>query len=596
MPRPPRSDGKQQVYLYTCKGYRYASTQPVVIDPETGKKKLTRVLWGKVSESLVFTPNKTYLLADEKSRSMLDFPSAWDISVISEPAEDPKEVPVKASRGRPSYEGQDVNRLYGDVWLLEQICDKTGLKADLLQVFDGDRQQVADLLTLAFFPYLTGYTYNRVQRWQRITKAPSHRSLSPEAITLFMQSITEQHRMDLFRLRNTRLSEHDFLAVDSTSRSCHGTSLSSARWGKNKEGDKMRQTNELVVYGLKSHMPVYYRQFPGNTPDTRTVDVLLTDLSHAGFSKVPLVMDRGYSSIASLELLLKKAHPFVLCTKVGWSLVSTVIDALNIRKDGTRPECFILDPQYKLYRYQQEIPYALMRNGGRTEEVTGLMLNLYYDPLRRGAEIMQVDIDRHNQELDLQAIVTEGLEVNAKEAKKSFPYYQITYNEQQNRILAFSLDKPALAKAVRLSGFIGILSYKVEGDAKKIWDIYHLRDEQEKLFSQMKTQIAARRTRAWSEEAHEGRLLVLFTALTFSSYLRHIWKTTDLHEKFSSSLEVLDEMRSIRCIEHTGRAKKVTPFIAKQLAICKSFDFEVPKGCKPAGNRRRKIKKPTKKK
>ena len=47
-----------------------------------------------------------------------------------------------------------------------------------------------------------------------------------------------------------------------------------------------------------------------------------------------------------------------------------------------------------------------------------------------------------------------------------------------------------------------------------------------------------------------------------SSYVRHIWKSTGLKDRFGSTLDVLDEMRSIRCIERKapeyrcGRPKK----------------------------------------
>ena len=346
-----------------------------------------------------------------------------------------------------------------------------------------------------------------------------------------------------------------------------------------------------MVYGLESHMPVYYRQLPGNIPDTRTVEILLTDLDHAGFTNIPLMMDRGYNSVAGMELFLRKGHPFIMCTKVGWAVVGDAIDSLIGGWDGTRPDCFTLDPDYRLYRHQQEIPYSITRNSGREEQVKGLELNLYFDPVRRGADALQIDLDRQSQEQELTAVIHEGLEVSAKEAKECFCYYRVNYDREKKRILSYQPDDKAVAKALRLSGFIAILSYRVEGDSKRIWDLYHLRDEQEKLFSQMKGQMAARRTRAWSEEGHEGRLLVLFSALTFSSHLRHIWKTTDLHDMFSSSLEVLDEMRSIRCVEHTGKAKKITPFVGKQVDICEAFGFGIPKGCEPSPKRKRRAPK-----
>jgi hypothetical protein len=577
-----------------CKGYRYASTQPITIDPTTGKKKLTRILWGNVSETLVLTPNKTFMLADTATRASLVFPSDWDISAVKDlpTSNSPgSELTAAPHRGRPSYEDEEVNRLYGDIWLLENICETTGMKKDLLSVFEGDAEKVADLLTLAFFPYVTAFSYNRVERWQRICKAPSTTVLSPDAITHFMQSLTEANRMDMFRMRKKRLHDNEFLAVDSTSRSSYGESLSAVRWGKNKEGDRLPQVNDLVVYGLTSHMPVYYRQLPGNTPDTRTVDILVTELEHAGFGDTPLFLDRGYSSAGSLELLVRKGKPFVMCSKVGWSLVSTAIDALHLSADGTRPACFTVDSEYRLYHYQEDLPYTIDLNGGGTRAITTMKLNLYYDPERRGSDIMQVDIDIISQGHELEKIRQKGLEVRMKELRTCFPYYSVTLDEGGKHVTTFVRNEESIKKALRLSGFIAIISNKVDGDSKTIWDWYHLRDEQEKLFSQLKTQMAGRRCRAWSEEGHEGRLLVMFVALTCSSYVRHVWKSTSLKEKFTTSLEILDEMRSIRCVEHTHRAKKITPFIGKQVDICEAFGFEIPKGCSPVSKLKKKPKK-----
>ena len=128
----------------------------------------------------------------------------------------------------------------------------------------------------------------------------------------------------------------------------------------------------------------------------------------------------------------------------------------------------------------------------------------------------------------------------------------------------------------------------VDMDSMQALDAYGLRDEQEKYFQQMKGQMGFDKQRCWSEEGKTGRLFVLFVALIISSYVRHIWKTTKLKETFSSTHEVLDEMRSIRCIEHRGRAKFISPFVGSQLDICKAFGFEVPKGCTPIYHSRKK--------
>jgi hypothetical protein len=121
----------------------------------------------------------------------------------------------------------------------------------------------------------------------------------------------------------------------------------------------------------------------------------------------------------------------------------------------------------------------------------------------------------------------------------------------------------------------------LEMDPMTALDNYVLRDEQEKYFQQMKSQMNINRQRTWSEEGKSGRHFITFVSLVISSHVRHIWKTTALKDKFSSSLEVLDEMRSIRCIEHQGKAKFITPFVGDQVTICYAFGFSIPEGCAP---------------
>jgi len=59
---------------------------------------------------------------------------------------------------------------------------------------------------------------------------------------------------------------------------------------------------------------------------------------------------------------------------------------------------------------------------------------------------------------------------------------------------------------------------------------YAARDEQEKYFQQMKSQMVSNRQRAWSEEGKAERLLILFVSLILGSYMRHIWKTNKMQK------------------------------------------------------------------
>lgn len=78
-------------------------------------------------------------------------------------------------------------------------------------------------------------------------------------------------------------------------------------------------------------------------------------------------------------------------------------------------------------------------------------------------------------------------------------------------------------------------------------------------------------------------MFICFVALILASYIRHIRDTKpELAKAFPSMAAILEEMQTIRCIEHDGRRKFITPFVGDQLLICDAFGFEVPEGCRPA--------------
>ena len=580
MGRHPDPDAQYRIKPHITNGYAYASTQPPYIDPDTGKRKYRYIHWGTVDVNRKFIPGPAFYLASPEERERLIFPDNWDMS-------EAKKLTGLRKPGRPEYSEECHNRLYGDVWLLEQVTVKTGIRQDLETVFHGNREIVDDLITLAIFPYLTRFTYNRVARWQRVSKSPSLRELTPKAITLLTQSITEQHRMDLLKLRAARLGKDELCAVDSTSRSAYGGGLADIHWGKNKDHLPLEQTTEVVVYTLSSHLPVYYRTFPGNMPDSRSMETILADLEHAGFKNLVLVTDRGYDTLRILEKFLLRGQSAVMCVKTGQKNAAKAIKELG--EFGARPEEMMIDPKAKIYYRQYDMEYTVESTGQSVRSSNRMKLNLYFDPVRRSLELMELDITLSLQEAALNELLVSGTVLDDDATiKRTYDYYIVGYDPVTRVLQSFERNSKKIEKARTLSGFFSIITHGVDFDAMQTFHTYRLRDEQEKYFQQMKDQMMADRQRNWSEEGKTGRLFILFVSLVLSSYVRHIWKSTRLHELFQSSSDILDEMRPIRMIEHTNRAKLITPFIGAQVDICEAFGFDIPEGCAPTYTSRQK--------
>jgi hypothetical protein len=581
MSRPVDQQARFRVKTHVTKGYTYASTQQPSINPDTGKKIYRYVHWGSVDENLKFIPGSRFFLASPEERSQLIFPDIWDISEALKSAD-----PTKPEM--PAYTGESQNRLYGDIWLLEQVAEVTGVKQDLEKVFHGNQEIVADILTLAIFPYITKYSFNRVARWQRNVKSPSSRELSPTVITRLTQSITEAHRMDLLKLRAEKLGKEELCAVDSTSRSAYGSCLADIRWGFSKDHLPLEQTTEVVVYTLTSHSPIYYRTFPGNMPDSRSLEVILNDLDRAGFKDLILVTDRGYETLGNLEKTILRGQSIIMFTKTSQKDISKTIQSLG--EFDTRPEKMEIDVDTKMYYIQQEVDYIIKGDNNSINKPVKINLNIYFDPLRRVNEITELDIAIKVQKNLLDEMISMAITfTDISILNKVFPYYKVNYDINNRTIQSYQLNITKINKIKKLSGFFAIITHGVNFDAMKTYKTYRLRDEQEKYFQQMKSQMMAKKQSNWSEEGKTGRLFILFISLILSSHIRNIWKSTELNKIFSSSLEILDEMRSIRCIEHTTITEEITPFIGAQVSICEAFGFKMPEGCAPDYPSRKKI-------
>lgn len=575
MARQAEESTTYKVRIHMNNGYRYASTQPLVVEPDrtSGRNKHRRIHWGTVDENNKFHPNKTFLYADVSERRRLIFPDDWDMSEVAS-------LPSERKAGRPSSGDEDCNKLYGDIWLLEQIADRTGIRKDLEEALGGNREMADAIITLAMYHITTGNTFNRVAHWQRIFRTPYRRPLTSPDITHLTQRIKEQHRMDLFRLRAARTNDGDLCAVDSTTRSAYGDSLADVKWGKNKEHLPLEQTTEVVVYDLNTHMPIYYRTFPGNIPDSRSVETILLDLRHAGFPLLVLITDRGYESVRNLERYILDGQPLIMWVKVRQKMV---LD--RIRAFGPFIHCpdgMEVDEESRIYYRQYDIDYKVEVRNGAEKNADMLRLNLYFDPVRRSEELTSLDVAIKRQRAALEEIHENGLAMDDDESnRRNYPYFTLVLKEDDRTLVSYELNVKKVEETKLSSGFYANVTHKLDFTPMQAIDAYSLRDEQEKYFEQQKGPLGCDRQRNWSEDGKNGRLFIMFVALIMSSYLKYIWKSTALKKSFCSSLEILDEMRSIRIVEHKGKAKHITPFVGRQLEVCEAFGFPVPENCAP---------------
>lgn len=572
MSRKPDPTNPYRVRLHKDKGYRYASTQPGTVNPETGKREYTRIHWGTVDENLRFHPNSTYILATAEERSKLIFPEGWNLS-------ETKVLPGLPDASAMIPEGQNENRLYGDSWLLMEIAKITGVFEDLCSVFRDNINYANIVLTIAFFLIIERDTYHNIEEWPNTRKLPYDNSMNSKFITEFTQNITEQNRMDFLKCRAARLNPDEICAVDSTSRSAWGSSLAEIKYGYNKDHLPLPQTVEVVVYTLSQHGPVYYRIYPGNMTDSRSLKTIKKDLNDAGFKNFVLITDRGYETLDNLDYLIEDGQKLIMATKINQKFVLDKIK--NYGMFNLHPESMKLDRDSKLYYEQFEFDFSDV-NKKSTTIPDRLKLNIYLNSVDRAEKLLEIELTADKQKTALEKIKTEQIALGDDESiGKDYSYYDIDLDKEKRTVNDFSFKHDKYEKHLMTAGFFANTTHKLDFDSMTANHHYKLRDEQEKYFTAMKTRLGENRQRVWSEEGKTGRSFVLFVTLIISCYFDYIHRTK-LKDKFATPNKVLACMRPIRYIEHQNTKAYITPFIGKQIDICKAFGIEIPEECAPA--------------
>ncbi len=208
---------------------------------------------------------------------------------------------------------------YGATYLLDAIGERLGVAEDLKKCFPKTYQQI---LSIAYYLILEDKSpLYRFEKWSSLHKHPYGKNITSQRSSELFASITEKSKNEFLRLQGRRRLEKEFWVYDITSISSYSECLRKVEYGNNKEGDKLPQLNLALVFGESSNLPFCYRKLAGNIPDSKTIKVLLAELDVLGFSKMKLVMDRGFYSEDNINALFKKHLKFLISVRMSLSFI-----------------------------------------------------------------------------------------------------------------------------------------------------------------------------------------------------------------------------------------------------------------------------------
>ncbi len=459
---------------------------------------------------------------------------------------------------------------FGATYLLDQIGSVSGLTEDLKACFPKTYKQI---LSLAYYLVLEDQNpLFRFKKWAAIHNHPYGENIPSQRSTELFQSITEEAKMQFFRLQGKRRAEKEYWAYDSTSISSRSETLRQVKYGKNKDNDHLPQINLALVFGEESKLPFYYRKTAGNIPDVKTIRELLRELDILGYEKVKLVMDRGYYSADNINALYKNHLKFLCGTSNSLSFAKAFIREIGDRKDhyeyyDSNLELYVFSKTIA-WDYEQERPYK----GDVIKGERRMYLHLYFNPERYADDGKA--FNRKMTALKEELLSGHRMPEHEKDYKR---YFEI--KETPKRGISLAIKQEAVDAAHERYGFFVLISNEVKDPVTAI-SLYRMRDVVEKAFWNVKERLNLRRTMTSSETALEGKLFVEFIALIYLSYIQKHMEDKGLFGKYTMH-ELLDELDVIECFKEPGKAPIQGEVLKKQEQIYKDMGVKpLPANCK----------------
>lgn len=526
--------------------YSYASTQPFV-GIDNGRRCYNRKHWGVVDENFKFIPNKEFQLLSKKEKNKFKFPDFWDLSnVFTE---------------KQKLDNQSYNKLYGEIWLLENIAKKLGIQDDLMATFK-DIDTVNSILTLVYYRICSDDSFNHVVSWQKVTKVPCDYELNEVLITRLTKRITENDKLNFLTQRLKRIDKNEICCIDSTSVSCTSDTFVDAFMGINKDGDMLMQTNEVYVYGLKSKLPLYYRTVPGNMRDSRSLKIVVNDLAAIGLKDCLMITDRGYDSTENMDYYKTNDIAFITGIK---STNKAVLENLRNEFDLSTifiPTSFESDEHTGLFGKQYDLD-------------DNLKLNVYINLNTRTETFKETIRVITRQKKLLTKLKATKHHCNKQIITQVSSYFNVEFQKKGRfqTVKNFTFNEKKYSQITELAGVFANISYKVDEDVHTINELYRKRAEQEKVFMYHKTFLNNRRHRTSTEETKIGRNFINFIASYLTCYIQNIRKQR-LSGLYPDIKSLLREMRPIRYVVHPNREDVITPFVSRQISIANEFGLE----------------------
>jgi transposase len=473
----------------------------------------------------------------------------------------PKDSPKKKSI--KSIISSIVHKNFGNIFLLNWIGDKIGLKDICAKCFPG---QYKELLALAYYEIIESSPLYLFPYWLEENYLPGVKKLDSPAISKFCEEIgrSQQQRLDFQEQWINHLQPVEALYYDITSISSYSTNIEFVEWGYNRDQENLSQLNLGVVFCNKRSLPVFYTLYPGSIVDVKTLINCVKFLKGLGLKEFMFVLDRGFFSTENITRISESEHKITFIQPLPLSLKKSR-DLLRIH----RKELHNIENDFS---FNNELLSHVKSEIHLEDKVypSHVFLNEKAELDQRQSFIKKlIEIEEKVIKNKTFASQKEALAFKEENIEKGYQDC-FKFNRSTGRLKRDTLH--VKAKISKL-GYFTLMTNNDKLGREAILLNYRDRDQVEKVFDLLKNEMDGGRLRAHSQFNTEARLFINFLALILQSELIKRMRKADFFKKYTAR-ELLAELKKIKYSNINGEII-ISEVSKKQRLIFEGLDIDM---------------------
>ncbi len=428
----------------------------------------------------------------------------------------------------PLGEVNAVRKHVGMMDIINCMSETSGIDTDIRAV--SDFPTADKIMSMAqFIVCSASHSLAGIEEWQYTHDLPYKDGINKSIYhTLFKEiGIDESLQQGFFKMRLNREDKLGlYLACDSTQISTYSENLTDdiARYGYDRKKDKLPKVKYIVLFSLKTKMPVLFTELPGNIPDVITVTTVINQLKALGIKKVTFVTDNGYFSEPNIGEMIGQGYNFITLADIDVNWIKNEVDKFYKTIQNIVYACpSDLDTHGITWPVIREFEWTRttdsksknLKAGDKDKVTKTVHLHMFFNPERKIAKDRAIKSTLFEAKKQLESGIK--LETMTEDTRKLINSCCNIKRDDNGNIIKIEPNHYNFEQYCKYNGlFVVISNQKIDCDDCLRW--YRRREAIEDFFRRAKGDTNMDNLSVWNKDTLRGRMFVQFVALCLYQY------------------------------------------------------------------------------